>query len=101
MPKRYLHWRGLSCQTMFTGRSQLGEKTDMSAAIKRFKACSARRVNEYLKRQGTLWQKSFYDHALRQDEDVRGIARYIVANRLRAGLVEHIGEYPLWDAIWL
>ncbi|MGB4488330.1 MAG: transposase, partial [Pseudomonas veronii] len=25
----------------------------------------------------------------------------IVANPLRAGLVEHIGQYPLWDAIWL
>lgn len=80
---------------------QLGEKTDLSAAVKRFKACSARRVNGHLKRQGTLWQKSFYDHALRQDEDVRGVARYIVANPLRAGLAENIGDYPLWDAIWL
>jgi len=80
---------------------QLGEYMDLSAAIKRFKACSARRVNGYLNRQGALWQKSFYDHALRKDEDVRGVARYIVANSLRAGLVEHVGDYPLWDAIWL
>ena len=80
---------------------QLGERMDLSAAVIRFKACSARRVNEHLNRQGALWQKSFYDHALRKDEDVRGIARYIVANPLRAGLVENIGDYPLWDAIWL
>ncbi|MDO8465428.1 MAG: transposase [Gallionella sp.] len=79
----------------------LGEHMDLSAAIKRFKACSARRVNGYLNRQGALWQKSFYDHALRKDEDIRGVARYIVANPLRAGLVEHVGDYPLWDAIWL
>jgi REP element-mobilizing transposase RayT len=46
-------------------------------------------------------QRAFYDHALRQDEDVQGVARYIVANPLRAGLVENIGDYPLWDAIWL
>ena len=80
---------------------QLGEYMDLSAAIKRFKARSARRVNDYLHRQGALWQKSFYDHALRKDEDVQGVARYIVANPLRAGLVEHVGDYPLWDAIWL
>lgn len=80
---------------------QLGERMELSAAIKRFKACSARRVNDYLNRQGALWQKAFYDHALRKDEDIRGVARYIVANLLRAGLAENIGDYPLWDAIWL
>ena len=80
---------------------QLGKNMDLSAAIKRFKACSARRVNGHLNQQGALWQKSFYDHALRQDEDIRDAARYIVANPLRAGLAERIGDYPLWDAIWL
>ncbi|RUQ45382.1 transposase, partial [Corynebacterium pseudodiphtheriticum] len=24
-----------------------------------------------------------------------------VANPLRAGLVKRIGDYPLWDAIWI
>jgi REP element-mobilizing transposase RayT len=80
---------------------QLGEGSDLSSAIKRFKARSAQRVNRYLRRQGALWQKAFYDHALRQDEDLQGIARYIVANPLRAGLVDHVGDYPLWDAMWL
>ena len=80
---------------------QLGEEMDLSAAVKRFKARSAHRVNDYLHRQGALWQKAFYDHAVRKDEELPGIARYIVANPLRAGLVEHIGDYPLWDAIWM
>ena len=34
-------------------------------------------------------------------DDIVSTARYIVANPLRAGLVQHIGSYPLWDAIWL
>ena len=34
-------------------------------------------------------------------EDVRAVARYIIANPLRAGLCERIGDYPLWDAAWL
>lgn len=80
---------------------QLGTRMDLSAAVKHFKAGSARRVNDHLNRRGTLWQKAFYDHAVRKEEDIRDIARYIVANPLRADLVKHIGDYPLWDAIWL
>ncbi len=80
---------------------QLRERMDLSAAVKRFKARSSLRVNRHLNRHGTLWQRSFHDHAVRKEEDIRDIARYIVANPLRAGLVEHIGDYQLWDAIWL
>ena len=80
---------------------QLGELLSLSSVVKQFKARSARRVNGYLNRQGPLWQKAFYDHAVRKDEDIRHIARYIVANPLRAGLVDNIGDYPHWDAAWL
>ena len=80
---------------------QLGENEDLSTAIKRFKARSAQRVNNHLNRNGALWQKGFYDHALRKEEGVKDVARYIIANPLRAGLVDNIGDYPLRDAIWL
>jgi REP element-mobilizing transposase RayT len=80
---------------------QLGESVALSGVVKNFKARTAQRVNAYLGRNGTLWQKSFYDHAVREEEDVKAIARYIVANPLRAKLVERIGDYPHWDAIWL
>jgi len=80
---------------------QLGEKLDLAQAMKSFKARSARQVNLALKRRGALWQRAYYDHAIRKDEDVREVARYIIANPLRAGLVSEIGKYPLWDAIWL
>jgi REP element-mobilizing transposase RayT len=48
-----------------------------------------------------VWQKGYHDRAVRREEDVRAIARYIVANPLRAGLVKRVGDYPLWDAVWL
>ena len=51
--------------------------------------------------QQRIWQRGFHDRALRQDDNVRDIARYIIANPLRAGLSKSIGEYPHWDAIWL
>jgi len=48
-----------------------------------------------------LWQDGYHDHAVREEEDLQQIARYIVANPIRAGLVNKIANYPLWDAIWL
>jgi REP element-mobilizing transposase RayT len=80
---------------------QLGEKMTLSAAMKRFKARSAQAFNRYHGHHEEIWQKGYYDHALRAEEDIKGIARYIVANPLRAGLVKKIGDYPLWDAIWI
>jgi len=58
-------------------------------------------VNRQLRRKGPLWQGGYHDRAIRRDEDVQTIARYIVANPLRAGLVKRIGDYSLWDAIWV
>jgi REP-associated tyrosine transposase len=48
-----------------------------------------------------IWQPNYHDHAVRRDEDLRALARYIVANPLHAGLVKRIGDYPWWDSIWL
>jgi putative transposase len=41
-----------------------------------------------------LWQKSYYDHILRREEDVREAARYIIGNPVRMGLVEAAGDHP-------
>lgn len=48
-----------------------------------------------------VWLRGFHDHALRRDEDLVSVARYIVANPVRAGLVRRVGDYPHWDAVWL
>ncbi len=52
-------------------------------------------------RRSPVWQKAFQDRALRKDDDIKVAARYIVANPLRAGLVDRIGDYPYWNAVWL
>jgi REP element-mobilizing transposase RayT len=85
----HLHW----LVTLHSG--------NLPALMQRIKGHSAISINRALCSQGRLWQKGFHDHALRKDEDVQTVARYIVANPLRAGLVERIGDYSLWDAIWL
>jgi REP element-mobilizing transposase RayT len=71
------------------------QRGTLSESVKRLKARSARELG------GRLWQPGFHDHALRREEDLHALARYIAANPLRAGLVRHLGDYPLWDAAWL
>ena len=80
---------------------QLGEREPLHRVVSRLKTVSAERVNERRGRHGHVWSRAYHDRALRSDEDVATVARYIVANPLRAGLVEHIGQYPYWNAIWL
>ena len=58
-------------------------------------------LNEQPKFNGLVWQTGYHDHALRAEEDLLEVARYLVMNPVRAGLVRSVREYPLWDARWL
>ena len=80
---------------------QLGEQDTLGVVMNRLKSASARHANRVLARRGALWEAAFHDHALRSDEDLRRVARYMVVNPLRAGLVLKINDYPFWNAIWL
>ncbi|MFJ3376041.1 REP-associated tyrosine transposase [Pseudomonas sp. NPDC086112] len=77
------------------------QNTQLSTLMARTKSRIAVTVNRSIRRQGPVWQHGYHDRAIRKEEDLQAVARYIVANPLRAGLVEKVGDYPLWDAIWL
>lgn len=69
--------------------------------VQRLKSQSARQLNREIGRRSRFWQPAYFDHALRDEENVRGVARYIVANPLRKGLARRAGDYPFWNAAWL
>ena len=49
----------------------------------------------YKKAIGTpLWQRYGFERVLRNTEDTLHVARYILANPVRAGLVKSPGDYP-------
>lgn len=50
---------------------------------------------------GRLWQRSFYDHGLRKEEDLVKVAEYIVSNPVRKGLVENVKDYPFVWHKWM
>jgi REP element-mobilizing transposase RayT len=80
---------------------QLVDSRSLSTSVNAVKSFSARRINALTGSAGRVWQKGFHDHGIRRDEDLETIARYIVANPVRARLVRRIADYPHWDAIWL
>ncbi|PKM05833.1 MAG: transposase [Gammaproteobacteria bacterium HGW-Gammaproteobacteria-4] len=86
------HWHGLI---------QLGDNDHLALCVNRFKALIAKAVRCQHGANGHVWQRGFHDHALRREEDMRAIARYIVYNPVRAGLVARVGDYPYWNAVWL
>ncbi len=92
----HLHW-------LFT----LQNNSSLADIMRSVKGRSARQIQQIRRNRNevednqVLWQKGYHDHAVRKEEDIQKIARYIVANPLRAGIVNNIANYPLWDAIWL
>ena len=77
------------------------EQGSLGGLMQRAKSHSAIAINAALQRSDRFWQKGYHDHAARAEEDLQGMARYVVANPLRAGLVQSLRDYPLWDAAWL
>ena len=80
----------------------LGEGRSLSWVIGQTKRYSAQNINQIRGTKGqAVWQDGFHDRAIRREEDLKGVARYIIANPVRAGRVSRVGDYPLWDASWL
>ena len=102
-----LLWRSskLLCWTLMPDHwhavLELGHEESLSLLLQRLKGASAHETNRYRRAVGSVWTAGYHDHALRHEEDLIGVARYVVANPVRAGLARTTGEYPFWDAVWL
>ena len=80
---------------------QIDGSRSLSETVCVVKSGSARQINSGARVLRRIWQRGFHDHAVRREEDIVNIARYIVANPVRAGLVKSVWHYPLWDAVWV
>ena len=66
--------------------------SDPLSAIKRFK----QRSGYWSKRSGLAirWQRNFYDHIIRNNDDLDKQISYVLDNPVRAALVVHWRDYP-------
>ena len=74
---------------------QLGEGATLSQVVRGVKSLTSHRLGY------AVWQRGYHDHAVRHDEDLKAMSRYVIANPIRAGLVSSVGDYPHWDAVWI
>jgi REP element-mobilizing transposase RayT len=67
--------------------------------INRWKSYSANLLRK-IGLSSKCWQRSFYDHALRKEEEIETTAGYIVNNPVRAGIVNRWQEYGYSWHMW-
>ena len=80
---------------------RISDKEGLQTVVQKLKSNTALAIKSLDGGIAQVWARAFHDRALRKDEDIRQVARYIVLNPVRAGLVRRIGDYPYWDAVWL
>lgn len=73
-----------------------GEPFSLAEIMKGIKGVSARRINQLLRRRGSLWQDESFDRIMRAEE-FEFKRNYIMANPVDAGLCERPEDYQwLW-----
>ncbi|QXH46509.1 transposase [Pseudomonas xanthosomatis] len=77
------------------------QEVTLATLMRRLKSRTGIALRRAGVRDEPIWQPGYQDRALRREEDVRKVARYIVANPLRTGLASSVRLYPHWDAVWL
>lgn len=78
-----------------------GNPYGLAEIMSGIKGTSAHSINKALNRRGRVWQREFFDHVLRSDENIHSKVQYICENPVRKGLVQEIDDYPwLWRE-WL
>jgi putative transposase len=70
----------------------LSESSDCKTMIARAKQYSAYHFAQH--HGSRLWQRYPFEHVLRDDESTLVVARYILENPVRAGLVSRVEDYP-------
>lgn len=74
----------------------------ISAVVRRVHSLFAPVCRRVCRVSGRVWQRRFYDHVVRSEEDLRTKLVYLHNNPVRAGLAEDPVEYP-WSScrFWL
>ena len=68
-------------------------KPSAAAVIHSWKSFTAKRVNRILGRSGPLWGREYYDHLVRDRDQLSRTIRYVINNPLKAGLLD-------WAWVW-
>jgi putative transposase len=68
--------------------------SSLATPVQKLKTLSARSINDMSSERRSIWQSGYYDHRVREFEDLRAQAFYIQQNPLRSGLVAPGERFP-------
>ncbi|HVO79462.1 MAG TPA: transposase [Terriglobales bacterium] len=64
----------------------LTDGTELDSVLHSWKSFTAKKINRRLGVEGVFWQREYYDHLIRNDDDFERVVRYIAENPAKAGL---------------
>jgi len=65
----------------------LGENRGLSEVIESLSRFTSKKINSLMETSGRFWKSGYYDHAVRQNEYLPDIIKYVHDNPVRKGLV--------------
>ena len=66
----------------------------LAEVIHSWKPFTAKKANRVLERTGAFWQREYYDHLVRGEEDLHRVVHYVLENPSRAKLKD-------WPWVWV
>ena len=72
----------------------LAGNKSLSQIMRSIGSHTAREANRIAGSRGQIWQRGYYDRAIRKTEDINSIFEYIHYNPVRQGLVQVADEWP-------
>jgi len=74
------------------------EAEPLAKIMQRIKGKAARLINQKEGKEGALWQREYYERAIRDESDLEEKYNYIVYNPVKGGLAEKPEDYPYSSA---
>jgi REP element-mobilizing transposase RayT len=78
----------------------LGTMEPLPKLMQRVKCVTAGIANASQGRCGVVWMPGYHDRGVRSEAMLLPMARYVLANPVRAGLVARVSDYPYWGCAW-
>jgi putative transposase len=79
--------RGTACRAPTTDRFGHPVANSLPTVIRSFKSAVTRRISTLLNTTGiSVWQRNYYEHVIRNEEELLSLRRYIVDNPLQWAL---------------
>lgn len=77
-----------------------GQSFPLANIIQSWKSASSHQINTYLRREGRLWRREYFDRFMRDDDHLSTTIAYVENNPVQAGFVSIPSDWSFSSARW-